>query len=300
MMNKRKFIKMQNQIIKKYGLNISIATDDILEYLELIKSWGNYNKSLNEKEKSEIEISELHCINWGLLHLSIDTVRPKEVEITYDYLHMINTCLRTLTATIANSILAIISLTCRGLDFPAGVIFRSLYEICFTLLAIMIDKEKCEVYFKSANEDNEYAIWNRYFRMSKLNDTLIAFERSLNSNGDLDFLEKWRKKNYRFYSEYTHNSMFRCYANTFGHPSTADGDEIMPSNLWRENITRTVYTLGQLNDLMFYVNAVFFKILSKGIILKDQLVGKEHMEMWNNAGIINLITKELFMQVKNN
>lgn len=299
-MDKEKFINMQSQITKKYGLDISIEPDDIQEYLELINSWGNRNKSMKQKDKIELEISQLHCVCWGLFHLSTGTARTKEDTIIYDYIHKINTCLGTLTGIIANSILAITKLTCSGLDFQSGVALRSLFETSFILLAIMIDKEKCEACFNSANLDNEYVVWNKHFKMSRLNDVLKKFETNLNLNDDLDFLIKWRQKNYRFYSEYTHSSFFRCYVNNYGHLGIDNENKVMPSVLWGENITRISDTLDQLNGLMFYVNAAFFKIISEGIVLKAQIIDEEHRGIWNDAGMIHLITQELYLDNKLN
>lgn len=288
---------MQDKIIRKRGIDISIRPEDIQGYLELIKSWGNWKKAMGKKGEKELEITELYCVYWGLLHLST-TVGARENTTASNYAHKINACVHALTGTVANGILAITKLACSGLDFQSGVIFRSLFETSFILLTIMIDKEKCEAYFNSANKDNERVVWNKHFRMGKLNAALREFEKEISPDGGLGFLSKWREKNYRFYSEYAHSSFFWCYTNNFGHADFDNENKIMPSILWGENATRIFKTLNHLNELMFYVSMVFSKIIGRGAILKEQIVGEEQRKIWNDAGIIHLITHELYLDNK--
>ena len=292
-MKKREFLKIQSSIKDKITNEHFISYAQVIDYINTINSWKCEIRNIGTQEKSIIDISKIYCLLFGLISFSTiigDNNKDDNNEIN-EY-KMLKICIHSLSSQISNDILSILKLTLTGLDFQAGILIRNLYELAFTILAIMIDKRQCRDYFESAAKDNEYDVWRNNFTMKKLNNTLELFEKSINDNEELSFTSDWRKKNYSFYSGFTHNDFFQCYNTSYTKVKTEDEHEIKSFNLWGGKATRITYNLEPINDLLMYTGLLFYKIIIINKIDKEKLITER--EIWNNSFVISMIAEELY------
>jgi len=235
----------------------------------------------------QILLSEFYSLFWGILTLLLNIHKDFK---GIDYIHKLKMCIFTMSAVLSNNILSIIILSCKGFNFQTGVLLRNTYELAFGLLSVIIDEDKCNSYFDTGSRKNDYDVWNKHFRFSELNKTLISFENTFNKSGndpEADFLIKWRKKSYKFYSEFTHNSFTRCYLDSHVPQKNDNDEDIIILNLWGTNIARIENVLAPLNDLMFY------QVLNYKNISKENLVGEYNHDLWNDAFLIHYISTYL-------
>lgn len=295
-MKKTVFIKILNETRKVNKLPITISDEQM--YIGFINEECKNTKNFSDKEKDAILISQFYSLFWGTLALSINHDNEKYTEIE----KMTSLCLHTMSVILSNNIISITKLACKGFDFQSSVLLRNTFELAFGLLALLLDEDVLKAYFNSAKNNNEYEVWNKYFRFSKLNQTLMSFEKSLSENDEeMDFITTWRKNNYSYYTQFAHNSFFHLYINCFGHPTTDNPDEVMPMNLWGLRVTRINETLDILNSLMFYTSLVFYKIINVKQINILNLVKDDSKDLWNDSFILRLMGEHLFLKkVKNN
>ncbi len=91
-------------------------------------------------------------------------------ENIQEHLKSYSTVYETLFTNISNDCIAIIKLLDRGFESQAKILTRNLFELVYTLLVLIINKDRCKAYFDSAKLENQYEVWNKYIRMSKLNE----------------------------------------------------------------------------------------------------------------------------------
>lgn len=265
------------------------------EYSDLIESWLPEDCNIESKDAHIIICSSLFSLSWGSLSLSLN-------ETNYgDTYHKLRTCLYTLSITLANNILAIIRLSTTGLDYQASVMLRNTYELCFMLLVILADKEKMELYFDTAKNENELNIWFKHFRLKSLNTRISEIERIALKHDDshglsqyIKFISKWRRDSYKYYSGFTHNNFADCVAFLYNRPQTDSNEEIARLNLWGFEITRIDNLLGNLNDLLFWVGLFFYNIIvGQKYIIKEQLVSPSNTDFWDESALLYFMGKYL-------
>ena len=129
--------------------------------------------------KKEKEIAQWYALAIGLLALSININEEKETE---EY-QLDSTVYFSLLTNISNDIFSIIKLVDNGLEFQANIIMRNLIELLYTLLVVLINKEKRKEYYDSGRLQNSYEVWNKNFKMSKLNEELFTYETKVFEEG---------------------------------------------------------------------------------------------------------------------
>jgi len=75
----------------------------------------------------------------------------------------------SLLVSIANRCIGLNLLIESGLEAPARVMMRSIYEVCWLIVAITFDDSKYKAFLSSSTDDNlERKIWNRHFAPREL------------------------------------------------------------------------------------------------------------------------------------
>lgn len=283
--------KIYNDIILKIrrekNLNVLMEYNKYCEYIQIIKDKVKYNNSIYNSNKELFELSEIAILIWGLYALStVDFLKNDDKE----HIGMI---FHSLTTQISNNMLSILILCNNSLDHQAGVIMRSTCELCFSLIVLMINKDKRKKYFDTARFNNEIEVWNKEFKLKDLNNELIKFENIIfNNNSYLSKrLSKFRNDIYKKYSEYTHNSFFNCCANSYTY--NKNYKEPMYYNLWGENSSRVERFLTSLCQLNLFTCLELIQYISKNIEIK-RIVGtrKASQDFWDDAGFLFLIFEE--------
>ena len=159
-MKKEHYNKIYKDVVKIIGEKKMLSFEGIEEGLKELKEKKHLDK---DKYYDAEEISELFALRWGILALVLSNYKEndelREDKIVYS----------AFLTNIANSCVAIIELSKLGFSFHANVLMRNLCELCFMFLVVIMDKEKCKEYFKSAQKQNEYQIWSDNFRFRKMN-----------------------------------------------------------------------------------------------------------------------------------
>lgn len=146
----------------------------VVKYVDLREIFDEFIDMNKNKEKyanlddDYVQLGYLFSMTWGMRSLAVS--KRKDGNLIW----------QSLFGTIANSSLAIIKLSTDGLDYQANILLRNLYELCFTLLNIMIDKEKRIALFESGKNANAIDVWRKYFKSSKLGKTLEEYETRIN------------------------------------------------------------------------------------------------------------------------
>ncbi len=287
-MRKKMYHKIYKDLSQKMNKEFIIKYKNLKEYISFLKE--NYH--INKKEYEDLEeISKLYSVRWGLLAMSFFN----EEGITEEIQHY-KVVYESITSTLANNCLAILELAKLGLDFQCNVLTRNTYELCFLLLVVLIDKEKCMEYFDTARKGNEYEIWSKNFRFKKLNERLEEYEKTLGKK-EISFLSDWRKKQYSYYSGYMHNDFFKCRFKSY--VVDQENKENLKFNLWGRYNDMINQTLEQLTDLMFFTSKYLLKIVSnKEIFDKRTFIGENERKIWNESNSLAIFIDELYIEYK--
>lgn len=191
---------------------------------------------------------------------------------------------------IANSCVAIIELSKLGFSFHANVLMRNLCELCFMFLVVIMDKEKCKEYFKSAQKRNEYQIWSDNFRFRKMNELLKEYEKTLSE--DVQFISEWRNDLYSSYSGYVHNDFIKCFLKSF---SKDKKKQYYYYYVWGMYNNEVKDNLESLNYLMWVVDLYFMHLVSQGKMFEKIRFKDENLkEMWNDSISLYYIIDTLY------
>lgn len=278
-MNKKEYVKLYKEIFKEFSEENQISNyEEILDFINEMKSVKpKSNKDLRQ-EKKTIELYSLSC---GLLALALEGSKNNIEEELKHY----STVYSTLFTNISNDCLAIIELLENGFEFQARILARNLFELVYTLLVVIISKDKCKIYFDSARLENSYEMWNKHFRMSKLNDELYSFEKKDDSEY-AEMMKKARKRIYSEYSSYSHNDFLYCF---IGCHSTDIENDFVNYNLWGNYNYNAKSILSSINDLLWMMFLYFKSIMSKQKIFeKSDFIDKSNYKYWNDALFISV------------
>lgn len=277
MLSKEKYEKLNKEII--------LPNDYIPSYEELI-AFYNEMKDISDnpivKEEADddiVNIVELYCLYFGMVSFSL--LSSADVE---NFKERSMFC--AMFSTIANSTLSIKYLAMKGLDYQANVVMRQLFEMCMLLLNVSIDKEKSEALINTENIEENSKIWRRYFTPSKLNETIEKYEG--------DFLTEWRKENYSWYSNYSHNDYLSFFLFSYSRPLTEE--ETLISNVWGGFVSRQNILLQNLASLLWYTTKAFAKIVSDLTtnFSKEKFV--ENEDFWNFAGYVLFLVDAYYQE----
>lgn len=280
-MNRTKYNKLYKEIFKNEDKPIS-SYDELMDFLKDMKS---VKPKTNNEIKNEKRKTECYALSCGLLALALENGD----YVTNEDLKHYSTVYQTLFTNISNDCLSIISMIDNGFEFQARILARNLFELIYILLVTVINKEKCKKYFESAGLENGYESWNKYFRVSKLNEELYNYEKE----EDIEFAEMMkniRKKTYSEYSSYAHNDFLYCF---IGCHSTDRKTEFTHYNLWGNYNYNAISILKSINDLLWMMFLYFENMMSKrGVFEKSDFICEDNHKYWNDAFLIALMLDE--------
>ncbi len=267
-MNRKEYDKLYKSIFKEVNNDTQISTYE--EFLSFIKEMKSIKPEVNKEMKVEKRTTELYALSSGLLALALESSKENIQEQLKNY----STVYETLFTNISNDCLAIIKLLESG------------FELVYTLLVVIINKDKCKAYFESAKLENSYDTWNKYFRMSKLNEELYNFEKKDDSEF-AEMMKKSRKNTYGQYSSYAHNDFMYCF---IGCHSTDRENDVVNYNLWGNYNYNAKYILSSVNDLLWMMFLYFKSFMSKSNIFnKNDFITEDNYKYWNDALFIAVI-----------
>ena len=279
-MNRVKYNKLYKEIFKNEDKPIS-SYDELIDFLKEMKS---VKPKFNKDIKNERRKTECYALSCGLLALALEN-KNKEID---ENLKQYITVYATLLTNISNDCLAIVNMLDNGFEFQARILSRNLFELIYTLLVVIINKDKCREYFE-AGAENGYEIWNKYFRVSKLNEELYNYEKQ----EDIELAEMMkniRKKTYSEYSSYAHNDFIYCF---IGCHSTDREKEFVNYNLWGNYNFNAISILESVNELLWMMFLYLENMISKKEIFEKSLfISEENHKYWNDAFLIAVMLDE--------
>ena len=280
-MNRKSYDKLYKEIFKNEDKNIS-SYEELIDFLKEMKS---VKPEKNYQIKNEKRITECYALSCGLIALAIENSRDNIAEELKNY----TTVYQTLFTNISNDCLSIVNMLENGFEFQARILARNLFELIYILLTVIINKDKCKKYFDAGKLENGYEVWNKYFRMSKLNEELYNYEKE----EDIELAEMMKKSRTRAYSEYSsyaHNDFIYCF---IGCHSTNKETEIVNYNLWGNYNYNAINILESVNDLLWMMFLYFENMMSKkGLFEKSDFINKDNYKYWNDAFFIAVMLDE--------
>lgn len=277
-MNQKKYNEVYKKIFENEDKNIS-SYDELVDFLKEMKS---VKPEKNYEIKNEKRKTECYALSCGLIALAIENSNNNIAESIRNYAIVY----QTLFTNISNDCLSIVNMLDNGFEFQAKILARNLFELIYTLLTVIINKEKCKKYFEAARLENGYEVWNKNFRMSKLNEEIYNYEKKV----DLelaDIMKKARTRIYSEYSSYAHNDFLYCF---IGCHSTNKETEFTHYNLWGNYNYNAINILESINRLLWMMFLYFENMMSKeGIFEKSKFISKENYKYWNDAFLIALM-----------
>ena len=280
---------------KIYDKSFKFPNAKISTYEELKSFLYDMRKEkpkLKRHYAKEKEISDLYALCIGFIACSFYFSQEQISNESFKRDIMVYSVLLT---NISNDILSITNLVENGFEFQANIILRNLFELVYTFLVVLINKEKRIKYFDSARLQNEYTTWNQNFRMSKLNDELSKYEKTLFNEAFAEELKLKRTKAYQEYSSYSHNDYIRCYLGCYSSDSIHCSDEnpILHYNLWGSYNYEANKIFNSLNYLMWMSCMYFRDIITKPeYFQKTNYISNTNYVWWNNGFMILLMLEE--------
>ncbi|WP_238861115.1 hypothetical protein [Clostridium sp. YIM B02569] len=292
-MNSEIYNYFYDNVKKRMGDLEILSLEEINSMLEEMYTMSDVDKSVSSEFNDIIEVSKMGCLVLGLLALffknSEKSNKVKGENVVYS----------SLLTTIANNSLAIMKLILIGFDYQVGILLRSTYELFFTLLTIMLDKKKCDLYYDSARLNNSNEIWRDNFRMKDMNAELEGYENSITNNSELKFFKKWRKTNYSYYSKFVHNSFFTCFSHCHTYSNSNEPEDLLKYNLWGGNVTRVQIYLTSLNDLTFWGIKYFYSILKNSTYINTkELLLNNGKSILENAMALSSFYESMFLKIE--
>ena len=208
--------------------------------------------------------------------------------------------LQSLFASIFNAIVSICILLKRGLYHPASTILRNIYELCFTLLNILIDEEKRYEYTSNKELIMKRGKWRKHFSFKSLNDTIKEYETSI-ADGKLGFMSDLRNRAYAWYSSSAHNGYAHLVCGSFIAEQQNEEGSFLSLNVGGIPNERIILSrLIDLDDLLFYTTKMLLKLLAfqNGRIDPKDIVKEESMEMWLQSQVLNCLAEEMYLIAK--
>ena len=284
------FKEEYDKLIKSF-----LFSEPPLECSDISEMWQsildvNKEKRVFGDEKTEVSmLSRMYIIEFFYFSAAVGhSEKYLELQMIFQWL-LIN---------IANTAFSVYKLAYDGLSYQAKVLNRSLYELCMTLLNVMVDKEKRRALFESASKENEYEIWRKYFSAKKLKATMLKYEKKIGG----DFSEDWHERTYKHLSAYVHNDFVNFYFGSMSNPTSED--EELKINYAGNFADRVDNLLEEMNAILFYTGMNFLKML----VDADLDIKKEHLcadntpnsnakDFWNQASFLELWNRECYIKL---
>lgn len=290
MITKERYSQLCNILLdegfdKSYIIDLKDIEEKWKEMLDI-----NMNKSRTANlDLDNLNISFLFSLRWGI---SAIVTNYNNSEFTH-----VKMAFHGLFLSISNTILAVIKLAIDGLDYQASVLIRNLYELCFTMLSVIIDPVKRKALVDGSISGNERDTWSKHFRFRKLNETIRNYEKKISLELD-SLLYTRRQEFYGAFSSYAHNDFLSFFL--YGHALPKRDDDIVRMNLWGNYSSRLDSITGNMNSLLWYTEMVFSRLLvDKEIDLKKEFfcTEKSDKDLWNLASFIGILAKHYYFQI---
>lgn len=256
---------------------------------EVMKLWEelsecNKHKDIYAESNTDWEtLIKFYIVEYSCFSLAVDHKDNRREILLYN----------SLFTSITNTVFAILKLAIDGLDYSAKVLFRNLLELMLTLITVLIDKTKGEKLMDALKNDDTKTVWHKHFTLKKMIET-ISQHKKLEGN---DFFE-WLQERYSHFSSYAHNDFMAMVA--LSHSMPQDEDGTMQINLCGSLATRTENLLGDLAELCYIFNLLFFSVCTdeENHINKNTFgFTEETQELWKNAIYLNFLNKSYYEEI---
>ncbi len=296
-MRKSDYDSIFNEIYKKDKK----MKEDIISYKEIKKMLCDIRKNkakTTKKYSKEREVAELYALATGIIacamHFSADSMKEKYKKD--------NTVYFSLLTNMSNDILGIINLIDNGFEFQAKILIRNLMELMYTLLVTMINEEKRIEYFESADLGNSYAVWQKNFKMSKLNEELAKYEETVFDKELQQEMKEQRRNMYQYYSSYVHNDFLSMVmgCHSIDKKDNPDDSEFY-YNLWGMYNNESKEILETVNKLI-WIHLMYFRyIISKSVYYnRSNYISKENISLWNSGFLIIFMIEKMLKRIYKN
>lgn len=244
-----------------------LKISDIDNLVRMIRSNGKkYAREIDLFANKDVEIAKISVVALGLLSLATSEGRSGIGILPNNWINKEgvpnpNYVLQCLLAQATKHALAILNLSLDGLDASSMIIIRVYHELCCLIPTLISNKEKMELYIKSADTSvDEKRIWREHFSFGKLNQSLMEIEDKIILDSSLiDKISGIRKDDNNFYSRSVHNSYSTVMAYSYA-PKSKDIEKSMEFNLFGASSVISQNTLYQLNWDTFYLLGLLYKI----------------------------------------
>ncbi len=257
-------------------------------YQELCETWKiGMKDTLNHFYSYvpiEVKCGYLSSLQWGCLALLL----PQKFEsLVYEGLF----------TSIANTVMAISNLEMDALYVQAASLVRFLYEQCALLLAITIDPEKRDLYIKYVGSKDERTIWQKQFRVEKLEKTIHSYFGTKNQGVAKEWEEilKWRESLYRIYSSLNHGGFIHLMHEKLDSTGNESGE--ISFNLWGAVKTAKKNTIHNMNGILMITTILFCVLLqNKDVDISiNDMVLDENKITWAMVFDLGFIASGLYM-----
>lgn len=290
------FLKERIDIVKnkKFSKESSVTLEEIIcEFEERIMQEHDSEQRTVDKNYNEIVDSWLYFSYFTRFAVAIDQ-KDNDGLLPIDMLDNgmnPNTLICNSYFNLANLILSIIQLCKKGQQYAAGIIIRSLFELCCIIAVILFDKNKMELYCKTGTESMESdEVWYKHFRAKEILKKVNMIEKTLMPDDEInDEMKLVRKEMYAMYSGNAHHS----FPHNMLAPFSLAGDNIDILELcllgnYNAGITGTI---NNLNDILFYFSNLFNKIIFSyhGYKIKKGSI------IWSETFVCKELAQDLYM-----
>ena len=289
MLDKETYEKLIRSLKENGRVN---SIEHLAEYLDYTRAYSDFNdlcpgiNNQSNEHDANTELAILFIIRWGIQSLAV----AEKGRLRFIY--------KCMLLTISNTSLAILKLALSGLDYQTSVLQRTLYELCFTFLNMLIDGKKRKRFLETPENNDDIKVWRDCFSIKQLNATLVEYERKF-SGGDRDlFTQNWRKQNYMHYSSHVHHEFHALTTHSFSKPK--GDDDVMDFILWGNSNSRYSSIISQMNELLWYTELLYLRIMTDEDTELDieTFRSEETVELSDLATSFGLIAQEYFMHLK--
>ncbi|HWO77803.1 MAG TPA: hypothetical protein VNM69_18205 [Bacillus sp. (in: firmicutes)] len=221
-------------------------------------------KNAHDKLNKDLSVSYLAIAYLGYLSVTVDSIKPFRTDSGWN--KNSNFICSNILTQVTNFSLSIVKLVEQGLDLQAKVLLRSLFEQVNLIIIITSRKEMMNNYCEGVDDNSAFSIWSAKFRTNQIKSMISEIEYDLGLEQDrelFEWLKEDRNKAYKFLSSVAHGAF---YTNLLGSYSMFQDEEYMPFALFGSYTDASIYTLEQLNWLIYYLtimlNAIQIKVHS--------------------------------------
>lgn len=287
---RKKYYESIYKKLYKNNENIEIIKyEEIKSFLQEIK---NEKVKTNVSYRKSKEIAELYALSTGFISFAL---RESSGSIEEKYKNE-NTIYSSFLTNISNTIFGIVDLIDNGLEYQAKILIRNLMELLFSFLVVIIDKDKRKEYFDTAKLGNSYEIWQKNFKMSKLNEALSVYEKQKFDEDMQEELCSKRRELYKYYSSFVHNDFMSIFLGAYSIDNKDENNSYYHYNLWGCFNFEANQIYETLNNLILIYLMYFRDLITKPQYFdKSNYITKENYYWWNSGFIVLLMLEKELM-----